>query len=87
MQREFPQQPIYVVGRSLGAAAAIFSAEELKGQIAGYFLEQPYKDLKSAVWCRVHYHLPPGLDWFAYFGLRLWAPVFLPISPDADLAL
>jgi alpha-beta hydrolase superfamily lysophospholipase len=82
LQQECPRRPIYVVGRSLGAAAAIFAAEELKGQVAGYFLEQPYKDIKSAAWNRLRHYLPPGLDWVAYGGLRLWAPVFLPVAVD-----
>ena len=80
LQRECPQQPLYIVGRSLGAAAAIFAAGELDGTIVGYFLEQPYKDLKSAVWNRLQHYLPPVLDWIAYGGLRLWAPVFLPVD-------
>lgn len=82
LQRECPHQPVYIVGRSLGAAAAIFAAGELNGTVAGYLLEQPYKDLKSAVWNRLQNHLPPILDWAAYLGLRLWAPVFLPVDPD-----
>lgn len=82
LQRECPQQPIFVEGRSLGAAAAIFAAEELQGRVKGFFLEQPYKDLKSAVWYRLHHHLPVGLDWIAYLGMRLWTPVFLPVDPE-----
>ncbi len=82
LQRECPGQPVYVVGRSLGAAAAIFAAQELNEDVAGYFLEQPYKDLKSAAWNRLQHYLPPVLDWIAYGGLRLWAPVFLPVDPD-----
>jgi hypothetical protein len=66
----------------MGAAAAIFAAKELQGEVAGYFFEQPYKDLTSAVWSRLHHHVPPGLDLMAYLGLRLWAPVVLPVSPD-----
>ena len=30
LQQQCPGQPVYVVGRSLGAAAAIFAAQELK---------------------------------------------------------
>ncbi|MGO8690074.1 MAG: alpha/beta hydrolase [Thermoguttaceae bacterium] len=82
LQSEFPQRPIYIVGRSMGAATAIFAAGDLKGEVAGYFLEQPYKDLKSATWNRLQHFLPPVLDWIAYGGLRLWAPVFLPVAPE-----
>ncbi len=81
LQKECPRRPIYVVGRSMGAATAIFAAGDLKGQVAGYFLEQPYKDLTSATWNRLQHYLPPVLDWIAYGGLRLWAPVFLPVAP------
>jgi uncharacterized protein len=82
IEKRCPKQPIYIVGRSLGAAAALFAAEELQGRVAGYFLEQPYKDLTSAVWNRLQSRLPPGLDWTAYAGLRLWAPAFLPVEPE-----
>ena len=82
LEKECPRRSIYVVGRSLGAAAAIFAAGDLDGRVAGYFLEQPYKDLKSATWNRLQQYLPPGLDWIGYAGLRLWAPVFLPVDPD-----
>jgi uncharacterized protein len=82
LHKEFPGQSLFIVGRSFGAAAAIFAAEELDGKVAGYFLEQPYKDLKSAVWNRLQHHLPPGFDWAAYAGLRLWATVLLPENLD-----
>jgi alpha-beta hydrolase superfamily lysophospholipase len=82
LQKECPHRPIYIVGRSLGAATAIYAAGDLKGQVAGYFLEQPYKDLNSATWNRLQHYLPPLLDWIAYGGLRLWAPVFLPVAAD-----
>ncbi len=82
LQKECPRRPIYIVGRSLGAATAIFAAKDLNGRVAGYFLEQPFKDLKSATWNRLQHYLPPVLDWIAYGGLRLWAPVFLPVDPD-----
>ena len=82
LERECPGQPVYIVGRSLGAAAAIFAADDLKEHVAGYFLEQPYKDLKSATWNRLQHYLPPVLDWIAYGGLRLWAPVFLSVDPE-----
>ena len=82
LRKTCPGRPVYVQGASMGAAAAIFAAKELQGDVAGYFFEQPYKDLKSAVWTRLHRHVPPVLDLAAYLGLRLWAPVFLPVSPD-----
>jgi alpha-beta hydrolase superfamily lysophospholipase len=82
LRKNFPHRPVFIVGRSMGAATAIFAAEELKTDVAGYFLEQPYKDLGSAVWNRLQNHLPPVLDWVAYRGMRLWSPVFLPVSPD-----
>jgi pimeloyl-ACP methyl ester carboxylesterase len=81
LEGTFPGRPIFLVGRSLGAAAAIFAAADLGGRVAGYFLEQPYRDLPGATWNRLQIHLPPVLDWVAYAGLRLWAPVFLPVAP------
>jgi uncharacterized protein len=82
LRQKYPKRPVFIVGRSMGAAAAIFAAGELKTDVAGYFLEQPYKDLKSAVWNRLRNRLPPVLDWVAYCGLRLWSPAFLPVNPD-----
>ena len=82
LQQECPRQPIYVLGHSMGAATAIFAAHELNESVAGYFLEQPYRDLSSATWIRVQRFLPPLLDGAAYFSLRLWATVFLPIDPQ-----
>lgn len=82
LKRECPGRPVWVLGRSLGAAAALFAARELQEQVAGYILEQPYKDLESATWNRVEHYLPTGLDWLAYAGLRLWAPAVLPVAPQ-----
>jgi uncharacterized protein len=82
LKKEFPGRPVYVLGRSLGAAAAIFAAEELGESVAGYVLEQPYTDIKSATWNRLQKYLPPGLDAVAYLGLRLWGPVFLPVDAN-----
>ena len=77
LEQECPDQPVYIVGQSLGSAAAIFAAQQLGNRVSGYFLEQPYRDLKSAAWNRLQNNLPPGLDWIAYVGLRLWSVVFL----------
>jgi uncharacterized protein len=82
LEREFPGRPILVIGRSLGAAAAVFAAKDLNNRVAGYFFEQPYKDLDSAVWHRLQHSLPPVFDYAAYAGLRLWAPAFLSTDPD-----
>jgi uncharacterized protein len=86
LERECPGRPIFLVGRSLGAAAAVFAARELNTRVAGYFLEQPYKDLSSAVWHRLQHYLPPAFDWAAYTGMRLWSPVFLAVDP-AEISL
>jgi uncharacterized protein len=80
LEAEFPGRPIYIVGRSLGAAAALFAAEELTDRVAGYWLEQPYTDLTSATWNRLQIHLPPILDWVAYGGMRCCAAAMFPID-------
>jgi alpha-beta hydrolase superfamily lysophospholipase len=82
LRRECPGRRIFVLGRSLGAAAAIFAAGELGAGVDGYFLEQPYKDLSSAVWHRLRHFLPPLADWVAFTGMRLWATVLLPVDPE-----
>ncbi|MGO8689788.1 MAG: alpha/beta hydrolase [Thermoguttaceae bacterium] len=82
LRRQFPGEPIYVMGDSMGAAAAIFAAGQLQDRVAGYFFNHPYKDLDTAVWNRLQHQLGPGLDWVAYGGLKLWAPLFLPIAAD-----
>ena len=73
-----PGQPVIVLGTSLGAASAIFAAEELGDRVQGYILESPYRDLKTAVWNRTAAYLPPVLDRVAYAGLRITAPLILP---------
>jgi pimeloyl-ACP methyl ester carboxylesterase len=75
-----PQRKIFVVGRSLGAAAAVFAARDLESRIAGYFLEQPYRDLESAVTNRLRMRMPHPLAALAYQGMRLWSGVFLPVA-------
>ena len=86
LERECPGRPIFIVGRSLGAAAAVFAGNELNDRVAGYFLEQPYKDLSVAVWHRLRHVLPPALDYAAYAGLRIWSPWFLHTDP-AEISL
>ena len=83
LEHEFPGRPIVILGQSLGAASAIFAAKELDQRVEGYFLEHPFKDLDSAVWCRLNSKLPSGADYLAYAGMRLWAPCFLPVPIGA----
>ncbi|MGE0378776.1 MAG: alpha/beta hydrolase [Planctomycetaceae bacterium] len=85
LEREFPGRPIVIVGQSMGAAAAIFAAHDLGDRIDGYFLEQPYRDLDSAVWHRLQTYLPTGFDAVAYAGMKLWTPLLLPV-PAADVS-
>lgn len=78
LERRRPGRPIVVLGTSLGSAAAAFASDLLGDRVAGYILESPYADLKTAVWNRTDTYLPPVLSWIAYAGLRLTGPVFLP---------
>src|SRR4051794_41054323 len=85
LEHELPGRPILVHGCSLGAAAAVFAAEELGHRVRGYIIESPYQDLKQAVRNRTENALPPVLDTLAYLGLRAVSPIILPeferISP------
>lgn len=75
-----PGRPAVVWGRSLGAAA-VFAAAELGDRAGGYVLECPYRDLRTATRNRTRLYLPPGLDYVAYTGLSVVAPLVL---PDVD---
>ena len=68
-----------VWGRSLGSARIRIRRP---GRVAGYVLECPYQNLRTAVRNRTRTHLPPPLDWMAYAGLSLMAPL---VIRDADL--
>jgi alpha-beta hydrolase superfamily lysophospholipase len=72
-----PESPLVVCGSSLGAAAATFAAAEVDA-VDGYILECLYRDLDSAARRRAEVYLPPGLDWLAWAGLRVVAPLVLP---------
>jgi alpha-beta hydrolase superfamily lysophospholipase len=78
LERRCRNRPIIVQGMSLGAAAAIYAAEELGTRVAGYVLEAPYQDLRTAVRNRVENHVPAPLDRVAYAGLALTGPLVLP---------
>ena len=90
LERRRPGRPILVFGSSLGAAAATFASLELGHRVAGYILEAPYLDLRSAVRNRTRESLPIGLEWVAYRGLLAVAPLILPeldrISPFEAIA-
>ena len=80
-----PDLPIYLVGRSYGAASILYAAPDLDSRVAGLLLEQPYRDLQAATWHRLEARLWPGFDVLAYEGLRLWSGAFLDV-PTATLA-
>lgn len=78
LERRRPGKSVLLMGKSLGAAAAVFAARELGGRVRGCLLESPYRDLRTAVRNRVENHLPPVLDRVAYAGLLLAGRVVLP---------
>jgi len=85
LERRRPGKPIVILGTSLGGAAAVFASGELGHRVRGYILESPYRDLRTAVWNRLHDTLPPVLDRVAYAGLLAVSPLVIPhidrISP------
>jgi len=74
---QFPGRGVVLVGNSLGSAAAIYAARSLDHQVAGYFLESPYRDLATAVWNRTS-AVPPPFNWMAFWGMRMWGKMLLP---------
>ncbi len=82
LERERPGEPIVVCGSSFGGAAAAYASAELGVRVHAYVFDSLYADLRSALWNRLDHYLPPGLDYLAYAGFRLWAPVFLPVKLD-----
>ena len=82
LERGAPGERIVVCGTSFGAAAAAYASGELGGRVNGYLFDSLYADLRSTIWNRLDRYLPPGLDYAAYGGLRLWAPAFLPVDLD-----
>lgn len=81
LERRRPGRPVVVLGSSLGAAAATYASAGLGHRVAGYVLEAPYLDLQSAVRSRTRNALPIGLEWVAYQGLSLVAPL---VAPDLE---
>ena len=82
LRGRFPNRPVVLVGCSLGSAAAVFAAGSLDHEVAGYFLESPYRDLRTAVWNRTC-AVPPPFNAIAYEGMALWGRILLPESVDA----
>ena len=78
LERRRRGRPILVQGVSLGAAAALYAAEELGTRVRGYVLEAPYADLRTAVRNRAENYLLFPMDWIAYAGLELAGPLVLP---------
>jgi alpha-beta hydrolase superfamily lysophospholipase len=81
IEKNHPKHPVVIWGQSMGAAAAIFAAQELGERVNGYILECPYQDLHTAVRHRTEYFLPTGLDRLAYLGLLTVSPL---VMPDAN---
>jgi pimeloyl-ACP methyl ester carboxylesterase len=77
LEKERPGRRLLVDGTSMGAAAAIFAAGELRERVSGYILESPYRDLHRAVRNRTALYLPPVLDHVAYAGVLLVGPLVL----------
>jgi alpha-beta hydrolase superfamily lysophospholipase len=90
VQARRPGRKVLLHGASLGAAAAVFAAEELGTAVDAYALECLYLDLDSAARTRCELALPPVLDRVAWLGLRAAAsltwPEFRSISPREALA-
>jgi alpha-beta hydrolase superfamily lysophospholipase len=82
LEQRAPGVPIVVYGASMGAAAAMYAAGELGARVAGYALEAPYRDLRSATRHRLEIFLPPGLDRIAFAGMVLVSPAILPRGLD-----
>ncbi|MCA9791897.1 MAG: alpha/beta hydrolase [Candidatus Eremiobacteraeota bacterium] len=73
-----PGRPVVVLGRSLGAASAIFASQRLGDSVTGYLLESPFTTLDKACWNRLSHRLPPVLDVVAFAGLELTSRLWLP---------
>lgn len=78
LRRRRPSRPVVVLGYSAGAAAAMYSAETLRDEVAGWVLVAPYADLALATRHRTERYLPPGLELVAYGALRVGALAALP---------
>jgi alpha-beta hydrolase superfamily lysophospholipase len=78
-----PHARVVILGRSLGAASAVFAARELGERVAAYVLDSPYRDLASAAHARLRRALPAIAADAAYAGMLLTARLSLSTAPDA----
>jgi fermentation-respiration switch protein FrsA (DUF1100 family) len=83
LEQRAPRARIVIIGRSQGAAAAIFAAGELGARASAYVIEAPYRDLASAVRARLSRALPAPAACVAFAGMRVWALVLLTPAIDA----
>jgi alpha-beta hydrolase superfamily lysophospholipase len=71
------ERTLILSGFSLGAVASLYASDELGHEVQGYLLDAPYSSLLRAVRNRTRAALPWGLEWLAYQGLRMAAPLGL----------
>lgn len=76
-----PQRKSIILGRSLGAAAAIYAAKER--QPDAFIFESPYSDLERACHNRLKLRLPPPLVGAALVSMRPWGKLILGYTPAA----
>jgi alpha-beta hydrolase superfamily lysophospholipase len=76
-----PDSPIVVQGISMGAASAIFASQTLETRVAGFILESPYRDLRTAIRHRAEAQTP----WLVSgFFQRCSSAVARLAAPDVD---
>ncbi len=76
--KNYVAENIFIIGRSLGAAAAIFAAPKLGSSVRGYVLESPYLDIHTAAKIRLQMSMPEPFATIAYLGLFVTSRIFVP---------
>lgn len=79
----YPRARTFVLGVSLGAAAALFAAPALGDEVQGYLLESPYASLEIATLNRLEMTLPAPLVEPAYALLTMWSHLDVPVEEIA----
>lgn len=82
LRAHHPGLPVVVAGNSMGAAAALFAAEEIDLGALGYALDSCYRDLDTAQRNRLGGHLPAPLDEVAALGMRAVSPLVFDFDVD-----